>query len=920
MADDLNLAVAFGAETEALDAGTAKAIQDVKAFEKAIDELKGKLDEMTGAISTGFSQMADAMKPPQKEIKDTNKEAGLLETGFARLAAAAVAAFSINMAVNWAQQMGAMAEDLSNLSQRLGINVSELSAWQVVANNAGISAQSMTTAVQAMSRQIDAARGGSEEASLAFQVLGVDIDSTASNSDRLIQIADAFKSMPDGPEKTALAMQVLGRSGAELIPVFNKGSEAIQEEMAVALETGVALSEGFVATALTVDDAFDRVGNATAALSQRMFEDLAPVLADLANGFAQWMVDMQGAEGAIGPLDALITTLSVALKALGVIIGAVGVVINDVWTAALLVLIPPLALLRALIISISRALQGDFGGAMDAWGEEINNAVNAMGAQVENAKRVRANYSEFLGETLGVTDKNKPGELGGATPDEAGMARLEALKEAQAKAAAARAAAEAARRKREMEAAAREAERLAREVASAQIAALDRQQNKVEEDFAAWNDLQFQKMEIVRQVYGEDSRQYQQMLAEQEEAQQEALQRQQNLLFIAADSQRDVMGIKLQADRDTASARLQIERDRIAQMRLLGQISEQEEIAALGAMEQREIEMERRLQTNLFNLEMESLRQSLGALDLKVEERARINAEIERLQAEHNAKMAGLDASAAVQASSTQAQTAQSVLASWQRITQPVGQALGGMFQNLYNGTMSFKDALLQGLDQILFSFVNMGIQMAADWAAQQLMMSAATTAGVATRTAAEATGAATTQAISAETALMQIANNAWVAASGAYAALAGIPIIGPVLAPAAAIAAIGAVLAFAGNIFSAEGGWGQVPKDGMMTKLHENEMVLPAQYANPLRQMLTGWTPASSPRQLAAANAETTGGMSAQSIGSMYKEGDQTFNFAPTANIQNQSLKQQLRTQSREFKAWMQNERRNRVDGKGGN
>ncbi|MFV4677416.1 hypothetical protein ACNJU9_21650, partial [Mycobacterium tuberculosis] len=93
---------------------------------------------------------------------------------------------------------------------------------------------------------------------------------------------------------------------------------------------------------------------------------------------------------------------------------------------------------------------------------------------------------------------------------------------------------------------------------------------------------------------------------------------------------------------------------------------------------------------------------------------------------------------------------------------------------------------------------------------------------------------------------LVQIGNYAAVAAAGAYAAIASIPFVGPVLAPIAAGVALAGVLALGKSLFSAEGGWGQVPYDGALTQLHKNEMVLPASIASPLRSSLAagGFTP----------------------------------------------------------------------------
>jgi tape measure domain-containing protein len=115
----------------------------------------------------------------------------------------------------------------------------------------------------------------------------------------------------------------------------------------------------------------------------------------------------------------------------------------------------------------------------------------------------------------------------------------------------------------------------------------------------------------------------------------------------------------------------------------------------------------------------------------------------------------------------------------------------------------------------------------------------AATAAGAATRTATEASAAATTKGLSITSALTEIGANAVRAATGAYAAIAGIPVVGPVLAPAAAAAALYGVYALGRKMFSAEQGFGSVPYDGAVTELHKEEMVLPAKYANPLRDNL---------------------------------------------------------------------------------
>ena len=123
--------------------------------------------------------------------------------------------------------------------------------------------------------------------------------------------------------------------------------------------------------------------------------------------------------------------------------------------------------------------------------------------------------------------------------------------------------------------------------------------------------------------------------------------------------------------------------------------------------------------------------------------------------------------------------------------------------------------------------------------AAVEIGKTMATVAGTIKRVAAVSWEVLTSVALKIWEGLKFVFIEGFQAAAGAFKALVGIPYIGPILAPAAAIAAIAAVASFGSKIASAAGGWGQVPYD-QMAMVHKNEMVLPARFAAPLREMLT--------------------------------------------------------------------------------
>ncbi len=82
------------------------------------------------------------------------------------------------------------------------------------------------------------------------------------------------------------------------------------------------------------------------------------------------------------------------------------------------------------------------------------------------------------------------------------------------------------------------------------------------------------------------------------------------------------------------------------------------------------------------------------------------------------------------------------------------------------------------------------------------------------------------------------IIGDAYTAGAGAYKAVVGIPVVGPILAPVAAAAAFAGTMAFGNSIPSAKGGFDIPSGVNPLTQLHEKEMVLPAPQANVIREM----------------------------------------------------------------------------------
>nr|DAR70904.1 MAG TPA: Tail tape measure [Caudoviricetes sp.] len=185
----------------------------------------------------------------------------------------------------------------------------------------------------------------------------------------------------------------------------------------------------------------------------------------------------------------------------------------------------------------------------------------------------------------------------------------------------------------------------------------------------------------------------------------------------------------------------------------------------------------------------------------------------------------------------------------WQEAQQQMGQAFSAMLSR----AQSFRQAMGGVFSAIRQTFVQEMVSkplaaLVGRFAKEGAMWLANGARQIAAQTA---TSAAVTGIKKVET-TENVGMNAIQAAAEAFKAMAGIPYVGPILAVGAAAAAMAAVYGLMSGmggggsktsttttrIPSAAGGWDIPAGINPLTQLHENEMVLPAEHAQTIREM----------------------------------------------------------------------------------
>lgn len=194
------------------------------AFSDSFKRIGESFGGVGGDLANQISAIKNAVSPLIGEMGSLSGAAG----GFS-VAAVAAGVAALGIAVKFSET----AAHLDELSQSTGVSVENLSLLGDVAKTKGIGVDEMGKALQKMSRSAFEASAGSGKAVRAFLDLGISVTNTNGSMKPTIQlfneVAAKFKDMPDGPRKTAEAMQIFGRGAASLIGVLNLSGDKLKD-------------------------------------------------------------------------------------------------------------------------------------------------------------------------------------------------------------------------------------------------------------------------------------------------------------------------------------------------------------------------------------------------------------------------------------------------------------------------------------------------------------------------------------------------------------------------------------------------------------------------------------------------------------------------------------------------------------------
>lgn len=284
-----------------------------------IGALRVALSADTGELEDGLKRGSDELKKFGRDVAAVAAGVGLekfvekLTESFVRL---------IKESIEIADQMG-------KLSQKIGIPVESLSSLTVAAKLADVTTEQLGKSMARLSKNmIAAAAGGTNDAAAAFQYLGISAKqlSTLQPDQVLAKISDKFAAMQDGANKTAVAIALFGRAGAEMIPLLNMGGKSMEEMTKTATALGLVISTQTAKQSEEFNDNLKLLGLSVQGVGLTVMKYFIPSMAEASKSMVKWVVDgnlvSKTAEVIVRSIVFVVDNLKVLGIGLAVVFGA----------------------------------------------------------------------------------------------------------------------------------------------------------------------------------------------------------------------------------------------------------------------------------------------------------------------------------------------------------------------------------------------------------------------------------------------------------------------------------------------------------------------------------------------------------------------------------------------------------------------
>jgi hypothetical protein len=258
-----------------------------------------KTSDVMVQIKGDQKDLDKALRSSKSSLKNFSSSAVSTGAALAKMAAIGAVAIAGLTYASWNLTKGFKdyGIQLDKISKSTGVNAEATSQMAYAAEQEHASLEDLQTGWRKLSKTMGDADEGLAESLRSFDALGLSIHDNTGQLKTLdsmtLEIADALKNMANDTQKAALAQDLFGRSGMNLIPFFELGSEGINLLMKESKDLGNVWTNEMAAGAKLFDDKLTALNYSFKAVKWQIGNALMPEFEKITDWFMtnkDWLI------------------------------------------------------------------------------------------------------------------------------------------------------------------------------------------------------------------------------------------------------------------------------------------------------------------------------------------------------------------------------------------------------------------------------------------------------------------------------------------------------------------------------------------------------------------------------------------------------------------------------------------------------
>lgn len=256
-----------------------------------------------GALKIGIVTGADQANKELNSVGDTAtkqeskfaKFGGALKTG-AMVGVGAIAGLTTAM-FGMAKKSADTTDRIDKLSQKIGISRQGFQEYDYILSQNGTSVEVLQRGFKTLNDRMNESIEGTGKGAEAFDILGlsaVDLNGNLKSQEQMFEeSAKALMALPEGAEKSALAFDLFGKSGQELMPLLNGTAEDMDALRQAANDMGLVLSDDAVDAGAQFQDSLDDVKRSLGSVVANIGVEVMPMFQTMLDWIVSHMPEIQ---------------------------------------------------------------------------------------------------------------------------------------------------------------------------------------------------------------------------------------------------------------------------------------------------------------------------------------------------------------------------------------------------------------------------------------------------------------------------------------------------------------------------------------------------------------------------------------------------------------------------------------------------